>query len=145
MLRACPMPSPPPPTLPIRQLSLSQSAANIFPTLVCLVYIVNFLIHLQEAFVVQWLELRLAVQGCGGSNLPWSIFLLQLLNVGGKAGRPVQEKKVRPGGSVQNFLMLGGGGGGQEGTHWSFYTFITHKRLPLCQQFSASQDAYSFP
>ncbi len=31
----------------------------------------------------------------------------------------------------------------QERTHWSLYTFITHKRLSPCQQFSAPQDAHS--
>jgi hypothetical protein len=43
---------------------------------------------------------------------------------------------------VQNISVFGGGSG-QEGTHYSLYTFITHKRQPLCQQFSASQDADS--
>ncbi len=33
----------------------------------------------------------------------------------------------------------------REGTHWSFYTFITHLRLPPPQQFSALQDADSLP
>ncbi len=70
---------------------------------------------------------------------------IQLLNAGWGllAG---QYKRRRAG---QNISDVGGGGGGrvgfpgQEGTHWTLYTFITHKRLPPCQQFSASQDAHS--
>jgi hypothetical protein len=68
------------------------------------------------------------------------------------AGGPVQEEKARPGGPVQNIFDVGVGEGGrgildslpgQEGTHRSLYIFITHKRLPPRQQFSASQDADS--
>jgi hypothetical protein len=49
--------------------------------------------------------------------------------------------KRRRAGQVGRYILASQPG--QEGTHRSLYTFMTHKRLPHRQQFSASQDADS--
>ncbi len=55
-----------------------------------------------------------------------------------------------PGGSAQNILLVGGGGGtvkparpGQEVTHGTLHTSIRPKELSARHQFSGSQDAHN--
>ncbi len=146
MLRAYPMPSPP----LTWQLSLSQSAADICRS-TGLVSISNqFFVHWQEASVVQWLEWRILGQGSASSPPPCHV-LFSAFEQGGRGGWLAgRYKRKRPGqaGRYKIFLMWGGGGilaslPGQEGTYWSYHTFITHEILSPCQHFCASQDTHS--
>jgi hypothetical protein len=75
-----------------------------------------------------------------------SSHIVHLLDAGGGGGGSLAGRyKESRAGRYKIFLMLGGGeGGGRTGkdvTHWSFYTFIRHKRVSPRQQFSALQDA----
>jgi hypothetical protein len=77
----------------------------------------------------------------GMAGGPVHIYSFWMQGGDGWQGR-YKRRQAGQAGRYKIFLMLGGGGG-LEGTHWSLYTFITHKRLPPSQQFSASQNADS--